>query len=79
MMGQSERWDNYANEDDWYEPGSKRTTDAARRTAENFQLVPLQDGGCQIEAHAGGCDVEIEIADDGRIVAVLWGQFGGSQ
>ena len=59
--------------DGWNEPHSKATTDAAKRTAENLTLVPLDEGGIQIEMHAGGWDIEIEIDEDGTVVDV-WTQ-----
>jgi hypothetical protein len=65
-------WSNYADEDDWYDKGSKRTTDAARRTAEAFFLCPTTDGGVQIEVHAGDVDFELEIDPDGSIRSIFW-------
>ena len=46
------------------------STQAAIATAENFCWVPGSDGSIQGEVHAGGADVEICIAPDGRLVHV---------
>lgn len=43
------------------------TTEQAIRTAEGIQYVPMSNGGMQIELHALGCSVEIEIGPDGRV------------
>jgi len=34
--------------------------------------VPLGSGGLQLELHAGGADVEIEIDPSGKVTAVCW-------
>jgi len=44
----------------------------AIRTAENIQAVPTNIGGVQLELHAGGVDVEVEIAPDGHVISVYW-------
>lgn len=51
-------WDSYDGEP---------ITDAAIRTAEHVYFVPLSDGGIQIELHASGRDIEVEIAPDGSV------------
>ena len=53
--------------DGWYDENSKSITDAAIKTAEYIQVVPMFSGGVQIELHAGGMDVEIVVEPDGRI------------
>jgi hypothetical protein len=59
-------------EKDWDGHGSIPPTEDAIRTAANLQVVPVGGGGLQLEIHAGGSDLEIEIQPDGRIVAVHW-------
>lgn len=58
-----------ALEPDWDSYGGVPTTDAALRAAEgverSFTLVPHSDGGFQVEIHAAGIDVEVEIGPDG--------------
>ena len=43
----------------------------AEATAANMTKVPLRSGGVQLELHAGGMDIEIEIAPDGKVSSVL--------
>jgi hypothetical protein len=54
-----------ALEPDWDSYGGMPTTQAALRAAEgaerSFTLVPHSDGGFQIEIHAAGLDVEVEM------------------
>lgn len=45
-------------------------TDKAIRTAELTFFVPTSDGGVQIELHADGWEIEIEIGPDGKIAEV---------
>jgi hypothetical protein len=52
--------------------GGAPITNEAITTAENLAAVPTSDGGVQLEIHAGGADVEVVIAPDGRITAVCW-------
>ena len=35
------------------------------------------EGGFQIELHAGGSDIEISIAPNGKIIAVNWMKVDG--
>jgi hypothetical protein len=70
----AERLANLPTEDGWDSYGGKPTTEAARRTAENLTIVPTSTGGVQIELHAGGMDVEIEIDFAGQVSSVLVGQ-----
>lgn len=60
--------------DGWYDENSKAITDAAIKTAENIHACPMFNGGIQLEIHAGGIDVEIEIKPDGRIFSVVASQ-----
>jgi len=53
--------------DNWGDPGSKKPTAAALKTAEAIYFVPLSDGGVQIEIHAGGMDIEIIVSPEGTI------------
>lgn len=59
-----------ALEDGWdgYGKGCK-ITDAALATARHTQIVPLADGGLQMEWHIAGFDCEIEIQPDGKITS----------
>lgn len=59
--------------DNWDGHGSAAVTKAAIDTACTMQVVPLPGGGIQIEWHAGGMDIEIEIDETGRI-ADVWSQ-----
>ena len=45
-------------------------TPAALDTAGHLCVTPLSSGGLQIELHAGGADIEIEIGADGSIKGV---------
>ena len=56
--------------DDWDTYGGVATTAEALETAQNFTWLPLPDGGFQLEAHAGGCDFELQITGDGAISGV---------
>ncbi len=58
--------------DNWDFRGSSAPSDAALRTAGNLTAVPLGSGGLQLEMHAGGCDIEIEIDTLGKVTAVAW-------
>ena len=52
------------------------TTEAALATVNNFVAVPMDDGGLMFECHAGGADIEIEVAPDGAVVGVSWTRSG---
>jgi hypothetical protein len=43
----------------------------AIRTVEAIQVVPVNDGGLQVEIHRAGYDIEIMIAPKGFIAGVL--------
>lgn len=42
--------------------------------ARYLTAVPGGDGTIQLELHAGGCDLEIEINPAGRVISVLFSQ-----
>jgi hypothetical protein len=47
-------------------------TGHALRTASAVVAVPMEDGGIQIELHAGGVDLEIVVASTGAVKSVYW-------
>ena len=49
-----------------------QATEAAIATADALARVPLYDGGIQVELHAGGYDIEIDIGPDGKIRSCLF-------
>ena len=53
--------------DGWDSYDGKAPTAEAMKTVSYFTTVPLSNGGLQVEVHAGGADVEIEIDPDGNI------------
>lgn len=55
---------------DWDGHRGRPPTEAALKTASNIVVVPLSYGGLQIEMHAGGMDIEIEINSDGVVSSV---------
>lgn len=57
--------------DDWDTYGAPPITDAAIRTGEAVFFVPCSNGGIQVEMHAGGMDIEIEVRPDGTVESVL--------
>jgi len=63
-----------ALEDGWDTYDGRAPTEAAVHVAaaikRNLTLVPLSSGGVQLEAHAGGVDLEIVIDPDGRLRGV---------
>jgi hypothetical protein len=58
--------------DGWDGRGSAAPTREALATAKNIGVCPLGHGGVQLELHAGGADVEIEIDANGKVIAVMW-------
>ena len=64
LAGLEPNWDTY---------GAKPTTEAAIAKAEllrdNLCFVPMNDGGVQIEVHAAGVEMEVEIGPDGSFVS----------
>lgn len=65
----SEDWQNKLAElpHNWDSYGAKPITSRAIMTLENFSVVPLSNGGIQLEAHQGDTHVEIVIGPDGTI------------
>ncbi len=53
--------------DNWDGYKGKKPTAAALATARWLTVVPVNDGGVQIEMHAGEADIEICIGPDGRV------------
>ena len=58
----------------WDSYGGRPITEQAIATAQAIAFVPSPNGGVQIELHAGGADVEIEIGADGYVETVMWGR-----
>lgn len=48
----------------------------AIRTAEHLTAVPTSSGGIQLEMHAGGVELEIEITSTGRVKGILFETVG---
>lgn len=67
---QLDHYQKYKNGWDGYE--GKAPTIAALATAANFCAIPLPCGGLQIEMSAGGADIEIGIAQSGKVDYVSW-------
>ncbi len=57
---------------DWDTYGGEPTTWHAKATAAELWPVPMADGGIQVELHAGGADIEIEIRPDGGVRSVYF-------
>jgi hypothetical protein len=50
-------------------PRSQRAAiEAATLIAQRWDVVPMNDGGVQLELHTHECDIEFEISPDGRVV-----------
>lgn len=60
-------------EQDWDSYGAERITLEAVNTANALTAVPLSDGGIQLEMHAGGIEIEIEIDSTGKVRSILYG------
>jgi hypothetical protein len=58
--------------ENWDGHGAGPVPEAAIRTVEALRVVPLSSGGLQVELHAGGGDLEVEVAADGRVRSVFW-------
>ena len=58
----------------WDGPKSVPPTAAAINTARYMTVVPAGDGSLQIEMHAGGIDLEIEITADGKVGSIYYEQ-----
>lgn len=67
-------WLRIANHPNWDGYGAPPTSKSAIETARCLAGVPLPNGGLQIELHAHGWDVEIEISPDGHIDSCLFGR-----
>lgn len=68
------RWDGRSAEmltDDACETAVRLLVSLAIPTPPTVQLVPLADGGVQLEWHAGGNDVEIEVDAIGEVHAFI--------
>lgn len=60
--------------DDWDGYRGRKPTAAALATARWLTVVPVNDGGVQIEIHAGEADIEISIGPDGRVTGTFMGK-----
>ncbi len=62
-------------EQNWDGYGAKQISEQAIETAskirEYMALVPMNNGGIQLECHAGGMDIEIEIDAKGKLKGVF--------
>jgi hypothetical protein len=62
--------------DNWNGEGEKAPTEQAVAAAEalsGMALVPLHDGGVQVEVHAAGIDLEIGVGPGGQVETVFVG------
>ena len=59
-------------ENGWDGRGSIAPSIEAIRTTACLTACPLGDGGIQIELHAGGVDLEINIGPGGSVRSVSW-------
>lgn len=57
--------------DDWDGYGAATISDAALAVVRALHVVPTVNGGVQIEWHANGWDVEVEVSKDGIPTGVL--------
>lgn len=55
----------------WDGDGALPISPEAIATVQSFSVVPLSDGGVQLEFHRDGFDVEIEVAPQGKVTSVL--------
>lgn len=58
--------------DNWDGRRSAAPSKEALGAASCMCPVPLGSGGVQLELHAGGAEVEIEIDQSGKVVSVFW-------
>jgi hypothetical protein len=56
----------------WDSYGAVTISEEALATANALTFVPLADGGIQIELHAGGAELEIEISWNGEVQGIIW-------
>lgn len=68
MVGLKADWDSY---------GAKPITEAAIKTAGLMVPIPSRDGGIDLELHAGGIDLTIEIDPDGTVKSIYWEEARG--
>lgn len=61
--------------DNWDSYGGHPITEEALWVARVLAVVPKSDGGIQVEWHAYGWDVEIEVLPDGTPGTVLLGRW----
>jgi len=71
LLALKDGWDGY----DGRAPTSA-AVHAAVAIKQNLALVPLSSGGVQLEAHAGGLDLEIEIGPDGMLRGIACERYG---
>ena len=57
--------------DGWDSYNAEPISQVAIYRLESFSVVPMSNGGIQLEAHRDGWDIEIEIDPDGRIVDAM--------
>ena len=62
MRNLQPNWDSY---------GGRQISESAISAIESFCVVPLSNGGIQLEVHLDGFDVEISVNADGRIDETL--------
>ena len=65
-------------EADWDGYGAPPLGRKAIETAGAIQFVPMSNGGVQVELHAGGAEIEIEIEPDGTVCLVTTCKAGGT-
>lgn len=58
--------------EDWDTYGAPRISQDAIRTAQAMTAVPTALGGVQLELHAAGVEIEIEILPSGRVKSILY-------
>lgn len=59
-------------EDNWDSYGASPISEKAIETASYLAIVPVCNGGIQIELHAGEAEIEIEIDEGGRVTSVMF-------
>jgi len=68
-----------ALEPGWNSYGGNPITPAAIECLKGFYVVPLGDGGIQLETHQDGWDIEIGIGPDGTIMDARARKCGGDE
>lgn len=69
LAGLTQGWDGHQGH-----PPTEGALDAARQFLLNAAVVPLSDGGLQIEWHRGDLDIEVEISPGGNLRHVSIGR-----